>query len=114
LLRHIIFPPILLQGLNFRNGLTASPAFFPRNQAGDKPIDPAAMTAAHRAPPFGTEVTVINHDNGRSAVVRINDRSPFAGGEVIDLSPGTALALSLDGLASLSPIDRGAENASQK
>ena len=72
------------------------------------------MTAAHRAPPFGTEVTVINHDNGRSAVVRINDRSPFVRGEVIDLSPATALALGLDGLASVSPIVRGAENAPQK
>jgi rare lipoprotein A len=72
------------------------------------------MTAAHRAPPLGTEVTVINHDNGRSAVVRINDRSPFVRGEVIDLSPATSLALGLDGLASLSPIVRGAENAPQK
>jgi rare lipoprotein A len=72
------------------------------------------MTAAHRAPPFGTEVTVINHDNGSSAVVRINDRSPFVRGEVIDLSPATALALGLDGLASVSPIVRDAENALQK
>jgi rare lipoprotein A len=72
------------------------------------------MTAAHRAPSFGTEVTVINHDNGRSAVVRINDRSPFVWGEVIDLSPATALALGLGGVAPLSPIVRGAENAPQK
>jgi rare lipoprotein A len=72
------------------------------------------MTAAHRTLPFGTEVTVINHDNGRSAVVRINDRSPFVQGRVIDLSPATALALVLDGLASVSLIVGGAENAPQK
>ena len=35
------------------------------------------MTAAHRTLPFGTKVTVVNHNNGRSAVVRINDRGPF-------------------------------------
>ena len=42
-------------------------------------MDPKAMTAAHRTLPFGTEVTVINHGNGRSAVVRINDRGPLCG-----------------------------------
>jgi rare lipoprotein A len=72
------------------------------------------MTAAYRTLPFGTEVTVIDHVDCRSAVVRINDRSPFVRGEVIDLSPATALALGLDGLASVSPIVRGAENAPQK
>ena len=35
------------------------------------------MTAAHRTLPFGTKVTVVNRSNGRSAVVRINDRGPF-------------------------------------
>jgi rare lipoprotein A len=41
----------------------------------------AAMTAARRTLQFGVEVTVINHDNGRSAVVRTNDRSPFVQAE---------------------------------
>jgi rare lipoprotein A len=47
-------------------------------------------------------VTVINHDNGRSAVVRINDRGPYIQGRVIDLSPAAARALGVDGLASVS------------
>jgi rare lipoprotein A len=62
------------------------------------------MTAAHRTLPFDTEVTVINHDNGRSAVVRINDRGPYVQGRVIDLSPAAAFALGVDGLASVSLI----------
>ncbi len=62
-------------------------------------MDPGALTAAHRTLPFGTEVTVINHDNGRSVVVRINDRGPFVRGRVIDLSPAAARALGVDGLA---------------
>ena len=65
-------------------------ALIPRNQASGKPIDTAAMTAKHRILPFATEVTVINHDNRRSAVV--------------DRSPATALALGIDGSASVSQI----------
>ena len=44
------------------------------------------MTAAHRYLPFGTEVVVTNSNNGESVVVRINDRGPFTGGRIIDLS----------------------------
>jgi rare lipoprotein A len=75
-----------------------------KTTASGQPMDPKAMTAAHRTLPFGTEVTVINHGNGRSAVVRINDRGPFVRGRVIDLSPAAALALGVDGLASVSLI----------
>jgi rare lipoprotein A len=48
------------------------------------------MTAAHRTLPFGTRVRVTNLRNGRSVVVRINDRGPHARGRVIDLSAGAA------------------------
>lgn len=49
-----------------------------------------AMTAAHKSLPFGTRVRVTNLDNGRSAIVRINDRGPFFPGRVIDVSQGAA------------------------
>jgi rare lipoprotein A len=65
-------------------------------------MKPGDMTAAHRTLPFGTQVTVVNRNNGRSAVVRINDRGPFVHGRVIDLSPAAALALGIDGLATVS------------
>jgi len=55
------------------------------------------MTAAHPILPFGTFVTVTNLDNGRSAVVRINDRGPFVGGRIIDLSYGAARVLGMIG-----------------
>ncbi len=65
-------------------------------------INPEDMTAAHRTLPFGTQVTVVNRDNGRSVVVRINDRGPFVDGRIIDLSPAAALVLGIDGLAPVS------------
>jgi rare lipoprotein A len=84
-----------------------------KETASGEPMDPAAMTAAHRTLPFDTEVTVINHNNGRSAVVRINDRGPYIQGRVIDLSPAAALALGIDGLASVSLIVVRDEDAPQ-
>lgn len=54
-----------------------------------------AMTAAHPNLPFGTRVLVTNRDNGRSVVVRINDRGPFSGGRVIDLSQGAAASIGM-------------------
>ncbi len=48
------------------------------------------MTAAHRSLPFGTRVRVTNLRNGNSVIVRINDRGPYTGGRIIDLSAGAA------------------------
>jgi len=59
----------------------------------------SALTAAHRTLPFGTLVRVTNDQNGRSVVVRINDRGPFISGRVIDLTPAGAHALGFSGLA---------------
>jgi rare lipoprotein A len=56
-------------------------------------MNPAAMTAAHRSLPFGTKVKVTNKKNGKSVVVRINDRGPFIKGRVIDVSKGAAQKL---------------------
>ena len=56
-------------------------------------MNPAAMTAAHRTLPFGTKVKVTNQRNGKSVVVRINDRGPFIKGRVIDLSKAAASKL---------------------
>lgn len=53
-------------------------------------MNPSAMTAAHRSLPFGSKIRVTNQRNGRSVVVRINDRGPFIKGRVIDLSKAAA------------------------
>lgn len=55
----------------------------------------SAHTAAHPSLPFGTKVRVTNMNNGRAVVVRINDRGPFTGGRVIDLSLGAARTLGM-------------------
>ena len=49
-------------------------------------FNPNALTAAHKTLPFGTRVKVTNLRNGRSVVVRINDRGPYIRGRIIDLS----------------------------
>ena len=51
------------------------------------------MTAAHKHLPFGTKVRVTNRRNGKSVVVRINDRGPFIAGRVIDVTPLAARKL---------------------
>lgn len=56
-------------------------------------MNPAAMTAAHRSLPFGSKMIVTNQRNGKSVVVRINDRGPFIKGRVIDLSKAAAQKL---------------------
>jgi rare lipoprotein A len=62
-------------------------------------VAPHKLTAAHRTLPFGSRVRVTNRRNGRSIVVRINDRGPFIKGRVIDLTPAGARALGFSGLA---------------
>jgi rare lipoprotein A len=57
------------------------------------------LTAAHRTLPFGTQVIVRNMLNGEMIVVRINDRGPFVGNRVIDLSKAAAEALHIKGTA---------------
>ena len=58
-------------------------------------MNPNALTAAHRSLPFGTKVLVENLGNGRSVVVRINDRGPFVGGRIIDLSKAAAAQIGM-------------------
>jgi len=60
--------------------------FHGRRTASGETFSNRAMTAAHRTLPFGTRLRVTNPANGRSVVVRVNDRGPFHGGRVLDLS----------------------------
>jgi rare lipoprotein A len=57
------------------------------------------FTAAHLTLPFGTLVRVTNISNGRTVIVRINDRGPFSKGRAIDVSPAAAKVLRFSGLA---------------
>jgi rare lipoprotein A len=69
-----------------------------RTASGER-VTSGALTAAHRTLPFGTLVQVTNRRNGRTVVVRINDRGPFVRGRIIDLSPAAARAIGVSGLA---------------
>ncbi|MCT2559082.1 septal ring lytic transglycosylase RlpA family protein [Tsuneonella sp. YG55] len=66
-----------------------------RRTASGERFDMTQMTAAHRTLPFGSRVRVTNPANGKSVVVRINDRGPFHGKRVIDLSRSAATELGL-------------------
>jgi rare lipoprotein A len=63
--------------------------------ANGEKFNPNGYTAAHRSLKFGTRVRVTNLRNGRSVIVRINDRGPFIRGRIIDLSYGAAVAVGL-------------------
>lgn len=69
--------------------------FAGRRTANGEIFNPRKLTAAHRTLPFGSKVRVTNRRNGRSVVVRINDRGPFARGRVIDLSKAAAQRIGL-------------------
>ncbi|HYW18209.1 MAG TPA: septal ring lytic transglycosylase RlpA family protein [Nodularia sp. (in: cyanobacteria)] len=69
--------------------------FAGRPTATGERFNPEAMTAAHRSLPFGTRVRVTNTRNGRSVVVRINDRGPFIRSRVIDVSTAAARAIGM-------------------
>lgn len=60
-----------------------------RTASGER-MNASYMTAAHRSLKFGTKVEVTNRRNGKSVVVRINDRGPFIRGRVMDLSKAAA------------------------
>jgi rare lipoprotein A len=67
-----------------------------RSTASGEPYDPSALTAAHRSLPFGTRLRVTRADNGRSVVVRVNDRGPFgSASRIVDLSRAAAEQLDM-------------------
>ena len=65
-----------------------------RTASGER-FNPYGMTAAHRTLPLGTRLRVTNIANGRSVVVRINDRGPFVRNRLIDVSLGAARAINM-------------------
>jgi rare lipoprotein A len=75
-----------------------------KRTANGERYNPMGLTAAHRKLPFGTRVKVTNLRNGKSVIVRINDRGPFIRGRVMDLSLGAAKVIGLhkSGVAKIS------------
>ena len=69
--------------------------FHGRKTASGETFDMNAMTAAHRSLPLNCYIRVTNRNNGKSVVVKVNDRGPFHGNRVLDLSYGAAKRLGI-------------------
>ena len=69
------------------------PGFHGKTAASGETFNQNAMTAAHRSLPFGTKVDVTDQNTGKTVQVTINDRGPFHGKRIIDLSKAAAAAL---------------------
>src|SRR5215207_641977 len=74
------------------------PGFHGKKTANGERFNTNDLTAAHKTLPFGTQLRVTNERTGKSVVVRINDRGPYAHGRVIDLSKAAAEAVGIEGV----------------
>ena len=83
--------------------------FHGRKTSNGELFDMHALTAAHKTLPFGVYVRVEHKRTGKEVVVRINDRGPFVGNRIIDLSEGAASRIGLlqDGVASVKILALG-------
>jgi rare lipoprotein A len=72
-------------------------AFHGRPTASGEEYDMFQLTAAHRSLPLGTWVKVTNLRNGKWAVLKVNDRGPYVGNRILDVSYGAAQALNFRG-----------------
>lgn len=93
----------------------AGDGFAGKPTASGEIFDPARLTCAHRTLPLGTYVEVENLGNGRKAVLRVNDRGPFARGRILDASRGGAQELGFVGQGvarvRLRSVDAGGRSA---
>ena len=87
------------RGSNIQTGIASwyGPDFHGKQTSNKEIYNMYDMTAAHKTLPFGTRVMVTNLDNGHSVVVRINDRGPFVGERIIDLSYAAASLIDMVG-----------------
>lgn len=89
--------PTLAKVSDVQNGIASwyGPNFHAKKTSNGEIYDMYADTAAHKTLPMNTMVRVDNLENGKSVVVRINDRGPFVSGRIIDLSNKAAHAISM-------------------
>jgi rare lipoprotein A len=102
MMRLVIIIPLLFLSFYCFGGETGYASwygnrFHGRQTASGEIYDMNKLTAAHKKLPFGTYVRVVNLDNGKSTVVKINDRGPFVKGRIIDLSRAAAESIDMLG-----------------
>lgn len=93
---------VLIVAANAETGMASIYSYKGRQTASGESAQPGGLSGAHRTLAFGTKVRVTNMRNGKTVVVRINDRGPFIAGRVIDLSPAGAHVLDFTGLTPVS------------
>jgi rare lipoprotein A len=93
----IVFSGFLVAGAAQAKSSTGWASYYKMGKwtASGERYNPNGLTAAHRTLPFGTKVLVTNPGNGKSVIVRINDRGPFSKKRVLDLSFGAAKIVGL-------------------
>ena len=85
-------------GSSAQSGIAAIYSYRGGKTASGETARPDGLTAAHRTLPFGTMVRVTNLRNGRTVIVRINDRGPYTKGRIIDVTPAAAAELKFSDL----------------
>jgi len=95
--RGITYYPLVTSRGFSQSGVASwyGPKFHGKLTSNKEVYDMNALTAAHKTLPFGTVVRVVNQENGKEAVVRINDRGPFVNDRIIDMSRRAAEALGM-------------------
>lgn len=93
-------PPVPLDSVETGPASYYADRFEGRATANGERFTQAECTAAHLHLPFGSVVRVTNLENGRDVLVRVNDRGPFKGGRIVDLSRAAAeeLAMTVAGI----------------
>ena len=86
-------PAVNVTGMGFMTASWYGPKFHGKLTANGEIYDQMAFTAAHKSLPFGTMLKLTNLENGKSVIVRVNDRGPYINGRDIDLSKGAAISL---------------------
>ena len=87
--------PALAAGDQCGSASWYGPGFHGKTAASGERFNENAMTAAHRTLPFGTKVRVVHQQTGKSITVKINDRGPYHGKRIIDLSKAAATQLGI-------------------
>jgi rare lipoprotein A len=84
--------PVAFDGAAHAESWTGKASYYSHGSrtASGARFNPGALTAAHRTLPFGSRLRVTNLANQRSVLVTVNDRGPFSGGRILDLSAGAA------------------------
>jgi len=77
------------------------PGFHGKKTASGERFNQHAMTAAHRSFKFGSKLKVTNQKNGKFVIVRVNDRGPFHGKRIVDLSKAAAYSIGITGVGKI-------------